>query len=168
MLVRVCLYATVKPVLVSAFPLSGVSKLVSNLPKLISGPYFLYVSAYADSDILQLWLSSLSMLGLSRFLISDGWLGSGSRSLVFSDSFTVSPPYLQLCSFGADLDASKVYFFIFETQGRTVKDVNELFDKNNVLHRTLSSGGNSDLAEKGTAGVLDKSKAHATSNTIDG
>jgi hypothetical protein len=33
-----------------------------------------------------------------------------------------------------------VYFFIFETRGRTLENVNELFDKNNVLGDTLDMG----------------------------
>jgi hypothetical protein len=32
-----------------------------------------------------------------------------------------------------------VYFFIFETRGRTLEDVNELFDKNHALDTTVES-----------------------------
>jgi hypothetical protein len=50
-----------------------------------------------------------------------------------------------------------VYFFIFETRGRTLENVNELFDKNNVLEDTLDSGEENTSgrgsAEKDTAVV---------------
>ena len=61
-----------------------------------------------------------------------------------------------------------VYFFIFETRGRTLEDVNELFDKNNILDHTLSSGGNSDMAEKQSPIATEQSDTNAFSNSIDG
>ena len=50
-----------------------------------------------------------------------------------------------------------MYFFIFETRGRTLENVNELFDKNNALEDTLDSGEENNSgrgsAEKDTAMV---------------
>lgn len=49
---------------------------------------------------------------------------------------------------------SIVYFFIFETRGRTLENVNDLFDKNNMLHETETVG-----SEAGKENSLDRSSA---------
>lgn len=49
---------------------------------------------------------------------------------------------------------SIVYFFIFETRGRTLENVNDLFDKNNMLHETETAS-----SEAGKENSLDRSSA---------
>jgi len=47
---------------------------------------------------------------------------------------------------------SIVYFFIFETRGRTLENVNDLFDKNNELDVTETAG-----SDGGKENSLDRS-----------